>query len=537
MAEVSGSNFGLQYAFETGGVPSTTWKKLAPTAVSTYGGELATETVTPLSPLGQRREGVVVGRAVAVEFEAAATMDAFDDFIRSYFYAEATNQDLLFRGASATATGYTVPALDASQGARLQFSAGGPISLVHAAGYVDAANNSPQSVKELAADAAASDTEIQVAGLVTETAPTNAEVTLAGIRATAGDLALAVAGNIGTLSSGNNAVTGPAQIDFTTLGLTVGQVLHVGGLTSANRFGQTAGIANGSFGSARIRVIEADSLTLDKLDKDLLASDGTDTGAAGVLVATDLLFGRFVRKVLSSDAAYTIFKHQFEAFYPNLYETDPPGAVNPDGFEYIPSCQANQLEWAMPSEALTTLTLGFVGLTVEDLVDNGDRKAGAATSLDILRGAPLSTSNQFFRIGVAETDDTGLLNFFTDLSFTLANNVTPLAVHGCGPGAKFINTGTHALDVTGSAVFTDPNIVDRINSYTTVTAAFGMRNADGAFYYDIPSCKPGDGSKQIELDQLIQITVSLEAFADPFFGTSGSVSLWPVYPEDGGTFC
>src|SRR3546814_16914248 len=48
-------------------------------------------------------------------------------------------------------------------------------------------------------------------------------------------------------------------LDFTTLGIAVGQVIHVGGIDVANQFFETE-----NTGFARVRIVAANKLTLDK---------------------------------------------------------------------------------------------------------------------------------------------------------------------------------------------------------------------------------------------------------------------------------
>ena len=532
MAQVLTNNTGLQYARESslGVLPgSPDWKILEPNGgPSNFGAVITTVSRNPTSKLRQRRKGTTVDLDAAAEYEADQTVDSLLDFTEAFVFANAVNADATFRGANAGASGYTIPAATAAQAAKFQYTAGGPISLVHAAGYATAANNSPDTVKELSADLASTDTTLQVAGLSTETAPTNAEVSLAGIRAEAGDLAITVSAGIATITSGNNSAVN--NIDFTTLSLTVGQRIHFGGLTATNRPGENGGSANGVFGSCRIRTIAAGTITADKLDATLATSDGTDDGNAGTLVPVDLLFGRFVRNVTVDHADYAVISHHFEGSYPNLFETDPPTPVaNPDGFEYVTGALANQMTWNMPLTDKSTATFAFVGINAEEPVDNASRKSLASTArLPLFTGA-LNTSADFFRLGIFDVDDTGLTSDFKDLVCTINNNVAPEKVLG-RLGARFMNNGNFEVNVTGQALFTDGNVVARIRNNTTVTADWLVTNDDGAVSVDIPSAVLKDGAKEFPVNESVRISFDLEAFVDSLFNTSIGVSFFPVFP-------
>lgn len=531
MGQVLTNNTGLQYARETslGVLPgSPDWKILEPNSTDAFGAEITTVARSPISKLRQRRKGTVVDLDASAGFAADTTVDSLLDFTEAFLFANAVNGDLTFRAADVGASGYTIPAATAAQGAKLQFTIGGPISLVYAAGYVTDGNN---GLKPIAADVASTDTVIQFAGSTVETAPANAEVSVAGIRAELGDLALAVSGNIGTLTSGNGTSLNP--IDFTTLGLTQGQQIHIGGLTSTNRFGSTAaGDGTRSWGAARIRTIAAGTLVLDKLGTNLVASDGTDDGTAGTEIAVDLLFGRFVRNVTVDDADYNAISYQFEQSYPNLFETDPPTPLaNPDGFEYVIGGLANEWTWNMPLTDKSDSSFAFIGIDAEEPVDNASRKTNASTArLPLFTGA-MNTSLDFFRLGIADVDDAGLTSDFKDLTVTIGNNVTPEKVLG-RLGARYMNNGNFELDIEGEALFTNPLVPDRIRSNTTVTMAWGLRNDDGAIFVDVPSATMGSDGKSLPVNESVRISLTVSAFVDPIFSTSIGVSFFPSYPTD-----
>lgn len=529
MAQVLTNNTGLQYAREEslGVLPSSPdWKILEPNATSTFGAQITTVARSPISKLRQRRKGTVVDLDAAAEYDADMTIDSFVDFIEAFLFATAVNADLTFRGADHTGTAFTIPAATAAQAAKLQFVASGEATLVYASGYANAGNN---GLFALSADTAAAGTAITTGSGAAETAPTNAEVSVCGIRADAGDLTLAVSSGVGTLSSGGGSAS--SNIDFTTLGLTVGQKIHVGGLTSTNRFGSTAE-ADGtrSYGTARITAIAAGALTLDKLDTTLVASDGTDDGSGGTEQQVDILFGRFIRNVTVDNADYAAISHTFEQSYPNLFETDPPTPVaNPDGFEYVVGALANVLTWNMPLTDKATATFAFVGTNAEEPVNNASRKTNASTArLPLFTGA-LNTSADFFRLGIFDVDETGLTSDFKDVTVTAGNNVAPEKVLG-RLGARFMNNGNFELNVTGQALFTDGNVAARIRNNTTVTMDWLVKNDDGAISVDIPSATIGDGAKEFPVNESVRIGFDLQAFVDPVLNTSIGVSLFPVFP-------
>ncbi|MEO1208385.1 MAG: phage tail tube protein [Cyanobacteria bacterium J06638_20] len=489
------NNTGLAVAKEAslGVLPgSPDWKQLEPNDITNFGAEITTVARDPISADRQRRKGTVTDLDSAPEYEADLTMDIVDDFIAGFCFVVATNENLRFNGASATGTGYTVPALDAAQGAVLQSG-----SLVFAQGYSTTANN---GLKPLTADAASTDTELTVAGLSAETASESAILEYAGIRAATGDLTLTV--------SGTTAVLSTTLLDFTTLGLTVGQFIHIGGLTTSEQFDTGAGYA-------RITSIAATEIGLDKLAAALATDDGVgDT--------VDLLFGQFIRNVATTDPAFIEQSFQFEAQFPNL------GPAGETGFEYATGNFCNQLEFTFPLTDKATVTASFVGLDTETPVFVA--KTGSDTPRQSLKTTALNTSSDFGRLRIQNTDETGLTTDFKEITLTLNNNASPEKVLGC-LGARFINTGNFEVDLETQVLFTSEEVIEAIKENRTVTFDLLVNNDNGSMAIDIPSLTLGAGDKELPVNESILINLTGQAFRDPTLGTSLSVSLFPAAPD------
>lgn len=499
------------------------WFGLEPNSIGDAGAEITTTPRNPISKLRQRRKGTVTDLDSAFSYEADLTMDLIHRFTDCLVMADAGNADLTFRGAPATSSGYTIPAATADQAQKIRWVSGGPATLVYARGYQAAANN---GLKPITADVAAAGVLITVAGNSAETPPTNAEVSVAGIRAEAGDLAVTVTAGIATLTSGNGSSVNP--LNFTHLGVKVGQRIHIGGLTSTNRFFGAGPIV--SFGSGRIRTIEAGTMTLDKLDATLITSDGTTTGAGGTEVAVDLLYGRFYRNVPVDSSEFLEQYLQFESEYPNLYETDPPTPVaEPDGYEYSLDNLLDEWVFNFAGQDKATCELSFVGTDTEPPVDGASRKTNADSPISPLFTEAINTSADFVRLRIADVDDDGLTTDFKDTTITVRNNVSPEKVLGV-LGARYMNTGNFEVDVESTVLFTNAEVPARIRENTTVSMDWTIQNDDGAAAYDVPSGTLGDGSKEFPTDESIRVAVTLQAFVDSFFGTSFSCSLFPVYP-------
>ncbi len=534
MGRVLTNNMGLARARQTslgvlGGSP--TWKLTEPNSFGEAGATIVNTPRDPISKNRQRRKGTTTDLDSSIEYEADLTLDAMLDAVEEYLFSTAANGDLTFRGGDPTGTGFTVAALTATQASRLQWVSGGMASLLYSAGYLLAANN---GLHVLTADPVTTDTELVVSGLSAETSPANAEVSVAGIRAEAGDLAMTITSGVGTITSGNNSATN--NIDFTTLGLTLGQYIHVGGTTSANQPASAA--ATPTYGYGRVIAIAAGSLMIDKLEQAnaitshpaLLAFDGTDDNAAGTNVPIDLLFGRFVRNVSVDHADYAELYTQFELESPNLFETTPPTPVaSPDGFEYMLDNIANTLALNLPLTDKATMSLSYIGTDTENPVDNASRKANATTPLLPLFNEAFNTSADYARLRITDIDEAGLTTDFKTISLTINDNASAEKVQG-QLGAKFLNTGNFLIDLETNVLFTNPLIPARIRDNVTVTMDFILENGDGAIAFDIPSGTLSSGGREYPVNESVQASLTLQAFEDPTLGTSLGVSFFPIVP-------
>lgn len=507
MGRVLTNNISVQVARESsviGTLPgSPDWKLLEPNDVSTFGATITTVRRQPISRDKQDRKGTTTDLDSAVEFETDLTMDAVAEFIEAFCFASAVNSDLHFERVDVDSSGYIIPAATAQQANKLQFTSGGPISLLYGRGYTNPANN---GLKALAVDVSTTDTAIEFAGAVAETAPVSAVAEIAGVRAETGDLAFSVTGTVGTLSSGNNGASN--NIDFTTLGLTVGQVVHVGGVAAPNQFSVGSGYG-------RITAITASALTLDKLSGTLAADDG-----AGETV--DLLFGRFIRNVPVGDPDFLQTSYQFEGVYPNL------GTAGATEYEYPLGNLCNEVTLNLPLTDKATMSLGFIGTDTEP--PTTVRKAGADDAREPSKTAALNTSSDIGRLRVQQVDETGLTTDFKSISLTILNNVSPEKVIGV-LGARYMNTGNFQVSLDAEVLFTSGNVTEAVRNNTTVTMDFVITNDDGAVAIDIPSLTLGGGGKSFPLNESVLMSVTGQAFKDETLNTSIGVSLFAIVPQ------
>jgi hypothetical protein len=487
---------------------SPIWKTQQPNGGIKFGNTIKTVPREPIESTRQDSKGILVGLDAAVEWDEDLTGQVLSDRAEALLLSEAVNSNLHFEGISVNGTGFIIPAATASQAAKLQWVTSGAKSLVYGKGYVNSANN---GLLVLTADTAAAGTAIAFSGAVVETAPNNATVDIAGIRAATGDLAITVSGSSVTLSSGNNGVTGGDRVDFTTIGIKPGQFIHVGGLLAANQF-------SAGYGMFRVLTVAAQTVTGDKPDTTLL----TDAGAAETV---DLLFGRFIRPVRVSDASDdTRYVEQYfrgELTSPNL------GGAGIDEYEYARGMLLNTMAFTLPLEDKGTLTSTFACTVINDPTTS--RATGASTPLAPLLIEGFGTAREIgtLRLSNLTAANTG----FTNLTVTVSNNATPGKVLGT-LGATSIDVGRLKVNFTGKVLFTDPAILTAINSNTTLTFDFRVKNSEACAVIDFPAITLGNGARDFPPNKKVEVNLDGTAFLDrtSVLAHSMGVSLFPVLP-------
>lgn len=487
---------------------SPAWFELEPNNITAWGTTISKEARNPISQARARRKGVITDLDSSVEFEADLTLAHLRHFAEAFTFSRAVGADAYITTA-ATATGYTVPALTAGQAGRLLYSSAGAgaVSLVHASGFVNAANN---GLKAVTAAHATSATEIKAAGNVAEApgAAVYAQVAVAGVRGAAGDIEIDADGNL--IST---------VLDFRTLGLGVGQVIHVGGIDVANQFFETE-----NTGFARVRIIAQNKLTLDKRDQPFVTDDGTDDNSGGTGLRIDLLFGQFVRNVPVNHADYVEISTQFELAFPNLM----PGPAT--GYEYALGNYADALSISIPLTGKATMTLGFVGTDTTN--PSAVRATNAANAKIGGQVESFGSASDIARLRLQDVDETGLSTDFKTANFTLTNNVAgEKVIAKLGP--KYLNAGDVEVDIEAQMIFSNPDVIERIRCNKTVGFDWVIRNGDGGAAFDLPTGTLSGGNREFPENQSVLVNAPFAAHQEDAYGFTIGISFFPALPQVG----
>jgi len=500
MSRVSTNTISIAYAKETslGVLPGTPqWKLIEPNTINVFGSTIATVARNPISKDRQRKKGTTTDLDSAAEFPADMTAEHALDFLSNFMFASWTDVEVW--GPYETNTVVDADATGDSFGV----SAGGALAaltLIYARGFTNAANNGLHVV-----DAGSTGTEIEVtSSLVTEASPpTTARIEVCGYRTDTGDLDVTVSGTSVTLTT--------TTLDFTTLGLTVGQTIFVGGEAAANKFA-TNPTANSGY--LRIVSIAANSMVCDK-------SSGNWVTEANTTQDVDIYFGRFLRNVAVDNADFLEESIQFEATWTDLE------AVGTDAYEYAKGNYCNQLTLNLPLSDKATCEFGFVGTDTEP--PSTTRASEAENAISPIQTEAFNTTADIARLRITQTDETNLTSYFKTLTLTVNNNVTPEKVIA-SLGAAFMNIGNFDVSIESQVIFTDKAIPTAIRNNTTLTMDFSLENSDGAFFFDFPAITIGGGDKEFPENESVLMNVPASCFEDPTLGYSMSISHFPFMP-------
>lgn len=504
MGRVQTEYSSLLYSIEaTPGVLAGTpiWKVQEPNSYATFGSTVKKVARQPISKTRQRRKGILVDLDSAVDFECDVTLEALRDFGEGFAFAKASGQTSgpihLQSGAgfnslaAVSATGFSYTAIVGST-----VPAG---RLVFARGFSAAALNGLFLVT-----AGSTTSSIAVSTLTaSETPPQtqNASVDVCGVRGASGDIQLNASGNLTS-----------TVLDFTTLGLTIGQFIKVGGALAVNQFSTSA-----YNGTARVVAVVANLVTLDKRSWTV---GSADTGTAKLI---DLLFGQFVRNVNVDDANYLERTFQFELSQPNL-QVPGPG----DEYIYPLANYCKKLDWSLPLTNKAIMKPQFLGTDTAN--PTSTRAANASTPVTAVQTAGFGTSSDIARLSVRDwTTQTDASVFFSKIDLSIDNGVTPEKILAL-LGAKYVNVGLLQVDLQATALFTNDILLSAIRANTTMTMDFQVKNTDGGAMVDIPAMTIGEGKLELPRYKTVQISEKCEAFLDPTLGYSFSISFFPYLP-------
>jgi len=473
---------GLAYAEEASlgtlpGLPA--WKRLEPNSYNDFGGELTTVAPNPINPSRQRKKGVVTDMDASGGFNHNLTYHNLQDLLQAVFFADTRKK------GRQPVTGVDEDLTDPDFyeiSATANFLVG---SLIKGFNFTNAANNGLNVITAVNTDLSV---EVADGALTTENSPpATAFIQVVGFQGTAGDIDVDAAGDLPALTS--------STLDFTTLGLVVGQWIFVGGDATITRF---TNAANNGF--KRIRAISANRLTLDKSVMAMVTEASTTE-------TIRLFFG----DVLRNESGTSIKRRSYHIERTlGAPDDGSPSAVQS---EYLKGAIPNEFTINIPTANLVNVDFTFVAI---DHLQRTGSDGPLQTSVTSPQKADVyNTSSDFSRIKMATVSDTNeaptpLFAFITEASIAINNNLSPNKAVGV-LGAFDVTAGTFSVSGSVTAYFGNVSAVQAVRGNADITLDMAMVKDNTGFIIDIPLVALGDGRLNVEQDQPITLPLSMDA--------------------------
>lgn len=465
---------GLRYAEEEslGVLPSTpVWNPLEPNSFSDFGGEIVTVARNPINPSRQRKKGVTTDLSASGGINTDITQNNLQDIMQGYMFAD------LRAKASQDVTSTTLGNLNVAS------EAGFLVNHMVLVDGMDASAN--DGLKVL--DTVASGVLGTVPAMADETPSGSPTVKVVGVVGATGDIDI-------DASSGLPAMTSTV-LDFTTLGLIIGEWVRLGGDETISQFTNAANL-----GFSRIRTIAANRVSFDKTEQTMV----TETAAAKEIKI-------FTGSVLKNELG-TLIKRRSYQLERTLGAPDDalPSQVQS---EYITGAVPNEFTLNMPSADKVTVDMTFVGTNVEQRTGAVGVKSGTRPTL--VDSDMFNTSSDFARIKLAKIIDgdsapEDLFAFAEEMTLTISNGIEPDKALGV-LGAFDVSAGTFEVGGSMTAYFADITATQAVRDNDDLTIDVHMVKQNAGITFDIPLFALGDGRPNVEQDSSIKLPLNMDA--------------------------
>lgn len=321
-----------------------------------------------------------------------------------------------------------------------------------------------------------------------------ASVRVIGFQGASGDLV--------AVTSGGNALTSTA-LDFTTLGLNVGQWVWVGGAASdTGSFFATAGVG----GFCRISAIAATRLSFSRVPSTWAADAGTSK-------TIKVYVGDFIKNASTQRSA------TFERQYLNH---------SPVTYEYIRGLGVDKITTTADSQKVSTISVDYLGS------DGTATTTRAASATDV--AAPTNfVLNTATNVAALAFDGVAVAtpNYLMTANWVIANNLrrqTAVGVSGC------VGLGNGEFNVTGKVefYFGDKTVLDKVtnNTLTSFNCALGRNDGNKETYmFDFPSIKLSSGAPSVSGKNAdVMIDANFQAIADATLLYTASITRFWLLP-------
>jgi hypothetical protein len=452
------------------------WYEQLPNSYSDFGGEITTVARNPINAARQRRKGVVTDLEASGGYTTDVTMNNMARMMQGFMFADAREKQstkklntpqVLVSSVTAATKVYAL-------GSSLSFTIG---QLVHCDGFINSSNNGLKSVS-----AVTTNSITVTETLVNETPTSSASITVVGVKGASADLNIVVTAGIPSLTS--------TTLNFTTLGLIVGEWIFIGGDTTDTRFANNVGYA-------RIKTISANAMTFD----DTTFSPVSETGTAKTI---HLFFGTVIK---NEDTTSLIKRRSYQL--ERQIGLDSVGMQS----EYIVGAICNEMTMNIPTAEKMTADLSFIAINNEQRTGTQGLKSGTRVADN--SGGAINTSSDIYRLKMnihdyTSSNPTALFGYVSEANITINNNASGNKAVGV-LGSFDITVGDFEVGGSITAYFTNVASVQAVRNNADVNFNAIVAQGNKGFIYDMPLISLGGGRLNVEKDS--PITVPLENMA------------------------
>lgn len=479
MTEIDSNSTGLSIAEQTGfnnlGA-SPIWQALEPNSYSNFGSKINTIARSPIEAGRQNKKGGITGLDVSGAFNVDLTKNNLTRIMQGFFYADALQlaSTISLNAAKIVITGATTATKRYAAASGLTiFSAG---QLVFASGFSNSTNNGLKTVAAVAAGYVET-----VEALADEASPPAAAALEAvGWQFANGDVNFAVVSGVAQLTS--------TTTNFTTLGLTLGALVFIGGDATNTQFANNIGFA-------RIKSVAANVLAFD----DVTFSPSAESGTGKTIRI-------FYGDIIKNQKAANLQKRR----YHNLERTLGSGPTSTQA-QYLENALANEITVKFSEADKINCDLSFVATEetfrsgeVGDQIKTGTRLAAPGEDL-------YNTSSDLYRVKlqIKSTNSYApeLFNFAKEASVVIKNGVTKRSAIA-NVNAVGLNLANFTVSGSVTAYFSDVAALRSIRANSDAQFSIIGTSKNAGFAFDIPLMGLGGGELSVQKDDAI--TVPLE---------------------------
>lgn len=332
-----------------------------------------------------------------------------------------------------------------------------------------------------------------------ETLPANATLSLVGVQTAAGDIDVDASGSLPKLTS--------TVLDFTTLGLVVGQSIWIGGDNALEKFATNA--VNNCL--ARVRSITATALTLDKTSKGAMITEAQTTQTIHIY---------FGDSVLKNELGSLIVRKSYQLERQlNFPDDASPTQIQS---EYFTGAVFTKSELTFNQAEKIVLENSFMAADQELRTGVTGLKSGTRPAIETADAQ--NTTSDLKRVRLAKvitgnTAPTPLVTFIKSAKITIDNNDQPLKALTV-LGAFEMSQGDFAVSGSLDCYFATIDTIDAVRSNLDCTLDVMEFHNNSGWTMDLPLISLDDGSITVAKDQPIMLPLNFNAASGEAVDTS-----------------